>query len=255
MLVACGQPQSPSGNDTGSRPAAAPGAASVYQAAVQNPGRTEADRARDANRKPAEVLEFLGIHSGMRVLDMFSGGGYYTELLSHVVGPEGRVIAHTNKAYVQFVGVEATNRYANNRLPNVDILLAENNELTLPPEAFDVEMMVLAYHDIYYVDPDNGWPAIDGPRLVETLYDGLKPGGILAVVDHRAAPDSPRETGNTLHRIDPDLVIKELGDAGFVLEASSDVLENPDDDLSLNMADPAVRGRTDRFVMRFRKPR
>ena len=226
----------------------------VYEQAAANEGRTEADRARDAGRKPAEVLEFFGIQPGMTVLDMYSGGGYYTEMLSHIVGPEGSVIAHSNQAYAGFVGEEATNRYANNRLGNVEILMAENNELALPNASFDAIMMVLAYHDIYYVDPDNGWPEIDGPRFVETLYNGLRPGGILAVVDHSAAPGSPSETGNTLHRIDPDIVTAELEAAGFVLEAKSDVLRNMDDDHSVNMGAPEVRGKTDRFVFRFRKP-
>jgi len=226
----------------------------VYEQAAANKGRTEADQARDAGRQPAKVLEFFGIQPGMTVLDMFSGGGYYTEMLSHIVGPEGGVIAHSNQVYAGFVGEETKNRYANKRLANVEILMAENNELDLPDASFDAIMMVLAYHDIYYIDPDNGWPEIDGPRLVETLYSGLRPGGILAVVDHYAAPGSPSETGNTLHRIDPDIVVTELEAAGFVLEEKSDVLRNMDDDHSLNMGNPEVRGKTDRFVFRFRKP-
>lgn len=243
LLAGCGDSEVPVENNS-----------LVYEQAAANEGRTEADRARDAGRKPAEVLEFFGIQPGMTVLDMYSGGGYYTEMLSHIVGPEGSVIAHSNQAYAGFVGEEATNRYANNRLGNVEILMAENNELALPNASFDAIMMVLAYHDIYYVDPDNGWPEIDGPRFVETLYNGLRPGGILAVVDHSAAPGSPSETGNTLHRIDPDIVTAELEAAGFVLEAKSDVLRNMDDDHSVNMGAPEVRGKTDRFVFRFRKP-
>ena len=227
---------------------------SIYQQAVNHPERTESDRARDAGRKPAEVLEFAGIRPGMNVLDMYSGGGYYTEILSRVVGPEGRVTAHTNQAYAQFVGEEATNRYADNRLANVNHLRAENNELALPEAAFDAVMLVLAYHDIYYVDPDNGWPKIDGPKFVAELYKGTKPGGILTVVDHYAAPGSPRESGNTLHRIDPQIVIEEIEAAGYVLDGRSDILRNPEDDHSLQMADPQVRGKTDRFVLRFRKP-
>ena len=243
LLAGCGDSEVPVENNS-----------LIYEQAAANEGRTEADRARDAGRKPAEVLEFFGIQPGMTVLDMYSGGGYYTEMLSHIVGPEGSVIAHSNQAYAGFVGEEATNRYANNRLGNVEILMAENNELALPNASFDAIMMVLAYHDIYYVDPDNGWPEIDGPRFVETLYNGLRPGGILAVVDHYAAPGSPSETGNTLHRIDPDIVTAELEAAGFVLEAKSDVLRNMDDDHSVNMGAPEVRGKTDRFVFRFRKP-
>ena len=183
---------------------------SIYQSAVMHADRPEADKARDAGRKPAEVLEFLGIAPGMTVLDMFSGGGYYTEIIARVVGEDGHVVAHTNQAYAEFVGEEATRRYANDRLPNVEMLLAEANEMELPAERFDAVMMVLAYHDIYYVDPQNGWPKIDGPRLVAELYRGLRPGGVLGVVDHYAAAGSPRETGNTLHRIDPEIVISRV---------------------------------------------
>lgn len=227
---------------------------SVYAAAVANESRTAADRERDANRKPDEVLSFFGIEPGMDVLDMFSGGGYYTEIVSRVVGPEGSVHAHSNSAYTQFVGEEATNRYADDRLPNVEFLMAENNELDLSAGSFDAILMILAYHDIYYVAPNDGWPKIDGPKLIAGFYEGLRPGGILGVVDHVAAAGSPRETGNTLHRIDPEIVIAELEAAGFVLEDKSDVLRNMDDDHSQSMAAPEIRGRTDRIVLRFRKP-
>jgi len=229
-------------------------ARSIYAEAVADPGRTDADRARDAGRKPADVLEFFGIAPGMDVLDMFSGGGYYTEMLANIVGPEGTVVAHTNEAYARFVGDETTNRYANGRLPNVEILMAENDALELPDAAFDAVMMILAYHDIYYVDPDNGWSEIDGPAFVAEMFEALRPGGVLAVVDHYAAAGSPPETGNTLHRIDPQIVIDELEAGGFILEATSDVLRNLNDDHSTSMSAPEIRGNTDRFVMRFRKP-
>lgn len=229
-------------------------AVSAYVEAVQHPGRTDDDRARDAGRKPAEVMEFFGIVSGMDILDMFSGGGYYTEMLSRIVGSDGSVVAHSNQAYAQFVGEEATNRYGNGRLPNVAVLMAENDALELPDEAFDVVMMILAYHDIYYVSPENGWPKIDGPALVAELFGALRPGGIVAIVDHYSAAGSPAETGNTLHRIDPQLVVAEMEAAGFEFEAQSDVLRNMDDDHSMNMAADEIRGKTDRFVYRFRKP-
>lgn len=227
---------------------------SLYELAVASPERPDADRERDAARKPAQVLEFFGIRPGMTVLDMFSGGGYYTELLSYVVGSAGRVVAHTNSAYAAFVGDEAVNRYAGNRLRNVEVLLAENNELRLRAEVFDAVMLILSYHDIYYVDEDNGWPRIDGPKMLAELLKALKPGGVLAVVDHYAADGSPRETGGTLHRIDPQIVINELEAAGFVLVNQADFLRNADDDHSKTVFNPEIRGRTDRFVLKFRKP-
>ena len=227
---------------------------SVYEAAVSNPARAEKDRERDATRKPAEVLEFIGVGPGMQVLDLFSGGGYYSEVLSYVVGPDGGVTAHSNEAYAQYVGDEVISRYSNDRLPNVEILMAENNELKLDPDSYDAVMMVLSFHDIFYVDPKNGWPKIDGPKLLAELFKSLKPGAILGVVDHHAKAGSARETGGTLHRIDPAIVIADMEAAGFVLDGKSEVLRNTDDDYNKNMADPAVRGKTDRFVMRFTRP-
>lgn len=255
-LAGCSKAPAPAPEQTSDDAAATAttSSTSVYELAVASPGRTDADRERDAGRKPGKVLEFFGIAPGMTVLDMFSGGGYYTEMLSHIVGPGGRVVAHTNSAYAGFVGDEAVNRYAENRLANVEILLAENNELQLPAAEFDAVMLILAYHDIYYVDAANGWPKIDGPRFLTELYQALKPGGVLAVVDHFAAAGSPRETGGSLHRIDPQIVVSELEAEGFVFEDKSDVLRNMDDDYSKGMFDPAVRGKTDRFVLRFRKP-
>lgn len=227
---------------------------SVYSAAVSNPARSDGDREKDANRKPGEVLQFFGIGRGDKVLDLFSGGGYYTELLSYVVGDDGVVVSHTNAAYANFVGDEATTRYANDRLPNVDILVAENNELSLPADEFDAVLMILAYHDIYYVDPENGWPKIDGPALMSELYDSVRPGGVLGIVDHVAQAGSAAETGNTLHRIDPALIKAEVEKAGFVFEESAAFLQNPADDHTKHMGDPSIRGKTDRAVLRFRKP-
>ena len=227
---------------------------SVYAEAVANPTRLEADYARDAGRKPAEVLEFFGIGAGDTVLDLFSGGGYYSDLLSHVVGPDGRVIAHTNAAYIGFAGDEFEARHAQGRLPNVDVLIAENNELELDDASLDAVIIILGYHDLYYAAPQRGWPKIDVELLLGELHSALKPGGVLGIVDHYAEAGAPRETGGSVHRIDPAAVIADLQAAGFVLEAQSDVLRNPDDDYSKIVFDPELRGRTDRFVLRFRKP-
>lgn len=225
-----------------------------YAGAVDNPARPEPDRERDAQRKPAEVLEFFGIAPGMVVLDMFSGGGYYTEILSYLVGDEGQVVAQTNQAYLGFVGDEFEARYRDDRLPNVEVLMAENNELALEPGTFDAVMLVLSFHDLYFAAPDDGWPAFDVPVFLAELFDGLKPGGIVGIVDHYAEAGASTETGGTVHRIDPAIVIDAMTAAGFVLDGQSDVLRNPADDYSRIVFDPELRGRTDRFVLRFRKP-
>jgi len=227
---------------------------SVYAMAQNHPARSEADRERDALRKPAEVMQFFGVEPGMNVLDVHSGGGYYSELLSYVVGAEGSVTAHTNAAYLGFTGDETAARYAAGRLPNVEVLVAENNELSLPEGKFDAVMMILTYHDIYYVNPDDGWPKIDGPAMLAELYAAMKPGAILGIVDHVAESGSPVETGGTLHRIDPAIMRAEIEAAGFKFEAEAQMLRNAEDDHLKSVFDPAIRGRTDQVVMRFRKP-
>ena len=234
--------------------AAAASTENIYQAAVSDERRGEADVARDAGRKPAEVLEFFAIEPGMQVLDMFSGGGYYTELLANVVGPGGSVTAQSNTAYLSFSGEESAARYGDDRLPNTSVMMAENNELALEADSYNAVTMILAYHDFFYESEDGGWPLIDGPKLLAELYKGMKSGAVLGIVDHNAASGSSSETGGTTHRIDVDIVLRDLEAAGFVLEARSDILSNPDDDYEKSVFDPELRGKTDRFVLKYRKP-
>ena len=248
-LAACAETQQDS------PPATEASTNSIYQDALSRPGRRAEDSERDAGRKPAQVLQFFGIEPGMTVLDLFSGGGYYSELLSYVVGSEGQVVAHSNSAYLGFVGDEFNARHAEGRLPNVEVLMAENNELKLPAEEFDAVLMILTYHDLFWVSPEIGWAKIDVPNLLDEIYQGMKPGAVLGIIDHYAEAGAPRETGNTVHRIDPGIVISELEIAGFVLEDKSNILRNMDDDYSKIVFDPTLRGKTDRFVLRFRKPR
>ncbi len=251
MLTACG-PESPHTVVDEHESHAADG--SIYADAVANSARNDADRERDAGRKPAQVLDFMHIEPGMTILDLFSGGGYYSEILSYVVGENGSVVAHSNEAYLTFVGDEFNARHADGRLPNVDVLIAENNELELSADQFDAILLILAYHDIFYVAPQQGWPKIDGEKLLAELFKGLKPGGIVGIVDHFAEAGAPRETGGTVHRIDPGIVIADMQAAGFTLDAKSDLLRNMNDDYSKIVFDPELRGKTDRFVLRFVKP-
>ena len=251
MLTACG-PESPHTVVDEHESHSADGA--IYADAVTNPARNDADRERDAGRKPAQVLDFMRIEPGMTILDLFSGGGYYSEILSYVVGENGSVVSHSNEAYLTFVGDEFNARHADGRLPNVEVLMAENNELELSADQFDAILLILAYHDIFYVAPQQGWPKIDGEKLLAELFKGLKPGGIVGIVDHFAEAGAPRETGGTVHRIDPGIVIADMQAAGFTLDAKSDVLRNMNDDYSKIVFDPELRGKTDRFVLRFVKP-
>ena len=175
-------------------------------------------------------------------------------VLAFIVGENSSVVAHVNTPMLGFVGDEHAARHADNRLPNVSVLHAENNELVLDANSFDVITMTLNYHDLYWVSEEYGWARIDVPAFLAELYKGLKPGGTLGITDHRAAAGSPPETGGTLHRIDPDIVISDLEAAGFVLDGETDVLSVSADDHSVNVFDPAVRGKTDRFVLRFKKP-
>jgi len=185
---------------------------------------------------------------------MFAGGGYYSEILSYVVGDEGKVYAHNNKPYIAYAKKELDRRFTPGRLGNVKRLEAENNELELSDSQFDAALMVLAYHDVYHVDKESGWFPIDGPKMLAEIYGSMKPGAVLGIVDHVAETGSPSETGNTLHRIDPQLMKKEIEAAGFVFDGEIDVLRNPDDDHSKPMYAEGIRGKTDRVVYRFHKP-
>lgn len=257
VLAACGQTPNDTRTTAPIEPLGPSGQAdsgvSIYEAAVASVERPDADRARDSGRKPAEVLEFLGIAQGMTVLDMFSGGGYYTEILSNVVGGDGHVIAHSNKAYLNFVGEEFEKRYLDDRLANAKVLMAENNELSLKPGSIDAVMLVLSFHDLFYADAENGWPEIDVEKFLAELHSGLQADGIVGIIDHYAAAGSPSETGGTTHRIDAAIVIESMAAAGFVLDGQSDILRNAEDDYEKSVFDPEIRGKTDRFIMRFVK--
>ena len=226
----------------------------VIASALDRTDRLEGDAEIDSRRKPTEVLAFFDIEPGMTVLEMFAGGGYYTEILSFVVGDEGKVYAHNNKPYIAYAKKELDRRFTPGRLGNVERLEAENNELELSDNRFDAALMVLAYHDVYHVDEKSGWFRIDGPKMLAEIYGSMKPGAVLGVVDHVAEAGSPGETGQTLHRIDPRLMRKEIEAAGFVFDGEIDVLRNPDDDRSKPMYAEGIRGKTDRVVYRFHKP-
>jgi predicted methyltransferase len=225
----------------------------VYQMAVAAPGRPEADRARDSVRMPAEVLRFFGIDPGMRVLDVFAGGGYYTEIVSNLLGPDGQVVMYNNQGYVDFTQAEITARFTEGRLANVEFLTEEVADLNLEPGSFDAALFILAYHDVYFVS-DPSWPAIDSAAMLAEIHQSLRPGAIVGVVEHAAVVGSGTSAVASLHRIERAALVADFEAAGFVLEAESEILSNPDDDHSRLVFEEEIRGHTDRFLLRFRRP-
>lgn len=228
---------------------AASASSPAIEAAVADKARPAADRGKDANRHPELILSFFEVAPGQRVLDIFSGGGYYTELLSRTVGKDGMVVAHNNKAYLPFAGEELKLRDYPKRLPNVQPLLAEANHLHFAEASFDRIFFVLGFHDAFFSDKD--WQAIDVDKLTALMYRSLKPGGKVAIIDHRAASGRGIEEVQRLHRIEPAVVIEKMTAAGFVLEGESDALANDADDLEKSAFDKGIRGKTDRFVLKF----
>ncbi len=211
--------------------------------------RPDADLARDARDKPADVLAFFGVQPGMTVLDLFAGGGYYSELLGKAVGPDGHVILHNNAAYLGFAGKALDERMASGRLgTNVARLDAEIGSLGIAPGSVDMVLMVWTYHDLYYVT--DGWK-LEPDSFFAEIRTLLKPGGVLAIVDHAAAEGSGQSPAQGLHRIDEAFARRDIEAYGFTFQAASDLLRNPEDDHSLSVFDPAIRGHTDRFVHRY----
>lgn len=213
----------------------------------QIPGRPEEDLARDADRKPFEVLEFLELQSGMKVVELMSGGGYYAHVVAEVVTPGGKVWAH-NSPFVlkRFAEGPITERLQHPALGHVARLDRELDDPGLP-DGLDAVIIVLFYHDTY-------WQDVDRERMNAAVFDALKPGGVYGVIDHHAEAGSGERDVTTLHRVDEALVRSEIEAAGFKLDASSDILRHPEDDRTINVFDPAIRGKTDRFILRFRKP-
>lgn len=220
----------------------------ALRAAIETDARPAEDRARDPDRRPFEVLSFLGLRPGMQVADLAAGGGFYTEILARLVGPRGRVFAQ-NSPFVlaSFAEQPLRERLARLRMDHVQRLDTEFDEPGLPAGALDAALMFLYYHDVY-------WLGTDRARMKQAVFDALRPGGVFAVIDHHAPAGSRDRHVEDLHRVDAAMVKQEILDAGFVLDGESDLLRQPGDDRTRNVFDPAVRGKTDRFLYRFRKP-
>ncbi len=230
---------------------AAESADAAIAAAIAASDRSSADRERDARDKPAETLRLLGLAPGMKVIDVFSGGGYYAELAARVVGAEGKVWAHNNAAYLGFSGKALAERLAARPLPQLARYDREIGAFDLPAGSIDAAILVMAYHDVYWVEKD--WTVKRDPLFAE-LKRVLREGGRVLVVDHHAASGTGKSAVQELHRIDEAFVREDFASAGLRLVSSSDALRNPADDRQKSVFDPVIRGKTDRFVLVFEKP-
>jgi predicted methyltransferase len=228
-------------------------AAPDLAAAVSTAGRPEDAVKLDEGRRPAEVLRFLGLRRGDRVADLFAGSGYYTQIMARAVGPMGYVLGWNFRAPSE-EGRKAWDALLAHE-PAARLLVAPGSALPLAPNSLDFTLIHLNYHDTYWESEKFGFPRMDPAAFVRQVYEATKPGGIVGVVDHVAnAGGDTREVVEKYHRIDPATVRRDFEAAGFVLDAQSDLLRNPADDHSKNVFDESIRGKTDRFVYRFRKP-
>lgn len=227
----------------------------AIDAAIASRDRPGDDLQRDPVAKPRDLMAFLGVQPGMHVIDMFSAGGYYTELLARAVGVKGQVIAWNNPPYAKFAAKEIARRYEGNRLGNVRQLTTEVDELELAPASLDAALFVMSFHDAYWRPADGGWSRTDPDEMLRRLYRALKPGGMVVVQDHVANPGGDTaKVVDQLHRIDPAVVRAAFERAGFAFDRASDLLAHPGDDHSKLVFDESIRGKTDQFIFRFRKP-
>jgi len=245
LVAACGE--KPPVTDVATQTESAPAA---LRDKLANASRSADDQARDAGRKPADVIEFLGIEPGMNVLDMMAAGGWYTEVLSIAVGPTGHVTAHNTPGALQMrdganeVAISA--RLADNRLPNVSRLNKETTELSADDGPFDAGLTALNLHDIYNRGGESAAVA-----ALTAVFSTLKPGAVFGVIDHEGSPENDNVA---LHRMLKADAIRVAEAAGFVLEAESDVLHFDLDDMTQHIRADGLRGYTNRFVLRLRKP-
>jgi predicted methyltransferase len=236
------------------RVAAASDTAQAIAVAVSDASRPASDTERDVDRKPADTLAFTGVRPGDVVADYAAGGGYFTRLFSGVVGPEGHVYAVVpSPLYAVPTVVRGTadiQAWAVGH-PNVTVIFASAQQGVRFPEKLDLFFISQNYHDLH----DRFMGPVDLAAFNKAVYAALKPGGTYLVLDHVAAPGAAADVTETLHRIEPATVRREVQAAGFRFEGESTVLANPADPHTAGVFDTSIRGHTDQFIYKFRKPR
>jgi predicted methyltransferase len=229
--------------------------ADEYDAALTHAGRPAADSARDSIDHPADMLRLVGIKPGMTVADVLAGDGYYSELLSYVVGPKGHVYLINNLAFDNWSQPALKDRLAGGRLTNVTQQTVDLNDMKLAPASLDAILLVKVYHDMYWVNtnPKNPWPKVDVNAVLNQLSRALKPGGVLLLIDHSAKAGHGNSDAGELHRIEEAFAVQDFTAHGFKVIAKSDLLRRPDDSRDLISYKGPALGKTDRFVLVFRK--
>jgi predicted methyltransferase len=229
--------------------------ADEYDAALTHPGRPAADSARDALDHPAEMLRLASIKPGMKVADVLGGDGYYSELLSYIVGSTGEVYLINNLAFDNWSQPALKNRMAGGRLVNVRQQTVDVNDMKLAPASLDAILLVKVYHDLYWVDsnPKSPWPKVDASAVLDQLSRALKPGGVLLLIDHSAKAGHGKSDAGELHRIEEAFAVQDFNAHGFKEVAKSDLLRRPDDARDLISYKGPATGKTDRFVLLLRK--
>ena len=254
MAVAFAVPVLAFGLSTFAARGALPGASAAIAAAVADTARPDSDTARDANRKPEQTLAFAGVKPGDRVADYVADTGYFTRLFSGVVGPKGHVYAVEPTAFFKYksfpTDVAEVQDYAVAH-PNVTVTTAAALEGLNFPEKIDLFWISQNYHDLH----DTFMGPVDIAAFNKAVYKALKPGGVYVVLDHSAAPGAPTDVTETLHRIESSTVRREVEAAGFKFVSGSSILANPADPRTAIVFDPSIRGRTDQFILKFRKPK
>jgi len=230
------------------------GNSSAATMAVADSSRPDSDTARDVDRKPAETLVFAGIKSGDKVADYVADAGYFTRLFANVVGPTGHVYAVEPTAFFKFEhfvkAVAELQGYAVAH-PTVTVTTAAALEGLKFPEKLDLFWISRNYHDLH----DKFMGPVDTAAFNKAVYDALKPGGFYVVLDHSAAPDATTDVTETLHRIESSTVRREVEAVGFKFNSESSILANPADPRTATVFDQTIRGHTDQFILKFRKPR
>lgn len=222
---------------------------------LASPARSAADRERDLRDKPQQILELAGFKKGMTIADVFGGGGYYAEILSRAVGKKGKVLLLNNGPYDNFAGKDWQARQKAQGLANVEYRKVDNSNLTLQPNSLDGALIILSYHDLFMVDASFGWTAIDHKAFMAQIVTALKPGAKLLIVDHSGKEGTGTSETGTLHRIEEKATISYMRSYGLEWSAAIPVLRNSADNFTLNVFDQAIKGKTDRFVHVYTKPK